>query len=187
MHKSEDAAFVGIDWADKKHDICLWVPGQEKRERLVLEHRPEDSHAWARQLRERFGGAAVAVSVELREGPIVWALLEHDVFVLFPVPRTTVARYRSAFRPSGAKDDPTDAEVILKLLVRHRNKLQQLQPERAVVRPLRRLVEGGARRTLACCLHRPWHELGCASGAVHLAQSQFAKKPRRNRQNALSE
>lgn len=62
MHKSEDAAFaafVGIDWADKKHDICLWVPGQEKRERLVLEHRPEAIHAWAQQLRERFGGASV--------------------------------------------------------------------------------------------------------------------------------
>ena len=78
---------------------------------MVLEHRPEAIHAWAKQLRERFGGAAVAVSVELREGPIVWALLEHDIFVLFPVQPTTVARYRSAFRPSGAKDDPTDAEV----------------------------------------------------------------------------
>jgi hypothetical protein len=21
------AAFIGIDWADKKHDICLHVPG----------------------------------------------------------------------------------------------------------------------------------------------------------------
>jgi hypothetical protein len=20
-------AFIGIDWADKKHDVCLWVPG----------------------------------------------------------------------------------------------------------------------------------------------------------------
>ena len=144
MHKSEEdayAAFVGIDWADKKHDICLWVPGQEDPERLVLEHRPDAIHAWATQLSERFAGAPVAVSVELQEGPIVWALLEHEVFVVFPVQPTTVARYRSAFRPSGAKDDPTDAEVILELLVRHRDKLQRLQPERPVVRSLRRLVE----------------------------------------------
>jgi len=56
MHKGEEeayAAFVGIDWADKKHDICLWVPGQTKPERFVLEHRPEAIHAWARELRER--------------------------------------------------------------------------------------------------------------------------------------
>jgi hypothetical protein len=60
---------------------------------------------------------------------------------MFPVKPTTVARYRSAFRPSGAKDDPTDAEVILELLMRHRDKLERLQPEREEVRQLRRLVE----------------------------------------------
>ena len=30
MHKQEEsafAAFVGIDWADKKHDVCLQVAG----------------------------------------------------------------------------------------------------------------------------------------------------------------
>jgi transposase len=144
MHKQEEsayAAFIGIDWADKKHDICLQVAGVEKRERLVLEHRPRAIQAWAEQLRERFAGAPVAVSVELSRGPIVSALLEHDFFVLFPVQPTTVANYRKAFSPSGAKDDPTDAEVILELLVRHRDKLKRLEPEGAEMRALRRLVE----------------------------------------------
>jgi transposase len=144
MHKQEESAyvaFIGIDWADKKHDICLQVAGVEKRERLVLEHRPRAIQAWAEELRERFGGALVAVSVELSRGPIVWALLEHDFFVLFPVQPTTVANYRKAFSPSGAKDDPTDAEVILELLVRHRDKLKRLEPEGAEMRALRRLVE----------------------------------------------
>jgi transposase len=149
MHKQEEsdyAAFVGIDWADKKHDICLWVPGQEQRERLVLEHRPRAIRAWADQLRERFAGASIAVSLELSQGPIVSALLEHDFFVLFPVQPTTVARYRAAFTPSRAKDDPTDAEIALELLVRHRDKLKRLEPERPAMRALRRLVE--ARRDL---------------------------------------
>lgn len=144
MHKGEEeayAAFVGIDWADKKHDICLQVAGTAKRERLVLEHRPGAIQAWAEKLRERFGGAPVAVSVELSRGPVVSALLEHDFFRLFPVQPTTVANYRKAFAPSGAKDDPTDAEVILELLVRHRDKLQPLRPESADMRALRRLVE----------------------------------------------
>jgi transposase len=144
MHKPEEpqfAAFVGIDWADKKHDICLWVPGQDQRERLVIEHRSQAIEAWAEQLRHRFGGAKVAVSLELRRGALVSALLEHDFFVLFPVLPTTVARYRGAFRPSGAKDDPSDAEVILELLTRHRDKLQQLRPERPALRSLRQLVE----------------------------------------------
>jgi transposase len=144
MHKQEEsayAAFIGIDWADKKHDICLWVPGQEQRERLVLEHRPRAIQAWAEQLRERFAGASIAVSLELSQGPIVSALLEHDFFVLFPVQPTTVARYRAAFTPSRAKDDPTDAEIALELLIRHRDKLKRLEPERPAMRSLRRLVE----------------------------------------------
>lgn len=78
MHQEQEyAAYVGIDWSDKKHDICLRVAGQARAERLVIEHRPEAIQAWAEQLRVRFDGAPVAVSAELQEGPIVWALLEH--------------------------------------------------------------------------------------------------------------
>jgi transposase len=149
MHKRETppfAAFIGIDWADKKHDICVWVPGTEERERLVLEHSPCAIQAWAEKLRERFGGAPIAVSLELAQGPIVSALLEHDFFVLFPVQPTMLARYRLAFTPSRAKDDPTDAELALELLLRHPEKLKRLEPESAAMRSLRRLVE--ARRSL---------------------------------------
>jgi hypothetical protein len=39
MQKDGFAAFIGIDWADRKHDVCLSVAGRDKRERLVLEHR----------------------------------------------------------------------------------------------------------------------------------------------------
>jgi transposase len=144
MHKREAqpfVAFIGIDWADQKHDVCLWVPGSDKRERLVLEHSPRAIQAWAEQLRRRFGGAPVAVALELAQGPIVSALLEHDFFVLFPVQPAMLARYRLAFTPSRAKDDPTDAELALDVLLRHPDKLQRLEPESAAMRSLRRLVQ----------------------------------------------
>ena len=76
----------------------------------------------------------------------VRSLLEHDFFVLFPVQPTTLARYRETFTTSGAKDDPTDAEFALELLLRHPDKLTRLEPESVPMRSLRRLVE--ARRTL---------------------------------------
>jgi transposase len=144
--QKEFAAFIGIDWADRKHDVCLGVAGLEKRERSVLEHRPSAIRQWAEKLRERFQGAPVAVCLELTHGPIVSALLEHDFFVLFPVQPATLARYRKAFTTSGAKDDPTDAELALELLLRHPDKLSPLQPESVAMRSLRRLVE--ARRSL---------------------------------------
>jgi transposase len=142
----EFAAFMGIDWADRKHDVCLTIGSSEKRERLVLEHRPAVIRQWADKLRERFGGAPIAVCLELTQGPIVSALLEHDFFVLFPVQPATLARYREAFTTSRAKDDPTDAELALDLLLRHPDKLSPLKPESTAMRSLRRLVE--ARRSL---------------------------------------
>ena len=140
------AALVGIDWADRKHDVCLCAAGSTKRERSVVPHTPAALRDWADQLRARFGGAPVAVCIELSQGPIVSALLEHDFFVLFPVQPKTLARYRETFTTSGAKDDPTDAEFALELLTHHSDKLTRLEPESVPMRTLRRLVE--ARRTL---------------------------------------
>ena len=143
---SEFAAFIGIDWADRKHDVCLQIPGAHESEASVLEHRPRAIDAWARQLRERFGGRPIAVCLELAQGPIVSALLEYEFFVIFPVNPSTLAKYRRAFVPSGAKDDPTDAALALELLRRHPEKLAPLRRESADMRALRRLVE--ARRDL---------------------------------------
>ena len=98
-------------------------------------------------LRERFGGAPIAVALELAQGPIVSALLEHDIFVLFPVQPTMLAGYRELFTPSRAKNDPTDAEFALELLLRYPDKLPRLQPESADMRCLRRMVE--IRRSLS--------------------------------------
>ncbi len=140
------AAFIGIDWADRQHDVCLSVPGGDSTESSVLDHRPLAIQRWAQGLRERFAGRPIAVCIELTQGPIVSALLEHEFFVIFPVNPSTLAKYRSAFTPSRAKDDPTDAHIALELLLRHRDKLKPLHRERPDMRALRHLVE--ARRDL---------------------------------------
>jgi len=139
--QSKFAAFIGIDWADRKHDICLQVPGVDACELSVIEHRPTVIDAWASNLRNRFEGRPIAVCLELSHGPIVSALLEHDFFVIFPVNPSTLAKYRRAFTPSGAKDDPTDAAVALEILRRHPDRLEPLRPESVDMRALRRLVE----------------------------------------------
>ena len=139
--QEEFAAFVGLDWADAKHDICLQATGTERREFLILEHRPEAIDAWVHTLRTRFNGQPVAVCLELNKGPIVSALRQYDFLVLFPVNPLTVAKYREAFTPSRAKDDPTDAELQVELLLKHRDKLTPLAPQSAMMRTLAQLVE----------------------------------------------
>ncbi|WP_456414554.1 hypothetical protein [Thiolapillus sp.] len=38
---SEFAAIIGIDWADRKHDLCLKIFGSDTLEYSILEHKPE--------------------------------------------------------------------------------------------------------------------------------------------------
>jgi transposase len=140
LNNTEFTAFVGLDWADAKHDICVQAAGCEDRAFDRFAHRTERIEAWARSLQQRFGGR-IAVALELSKGPIVYALQKYDFFVLFPINPSLLAKYRQAFKPSRAKDDPTDAELALDLLLRHRDKFQPLKPQSIPMRKLCLLVE----------------------------------------------
>lgn len=61
--------------------------------------------------------------------------------MLFPVNPFTLAKYREAFTPSRAKDDPTDAELQVEILLKHRDKLTPLTPQSPTMRALAQLVE----------------------------------------------
>ena len=133
-------AYVGLDWADRKHDFCLQQAGNNALEFGILEHTPEAIEQWARALHIRFGGP-IAICLETTKGPLVNALLRYEYLVLFPVHAATLAGYRKAFSPSGAKDDPSDARIALDLLLRHPERLQPLKPQSASMRILTSLVE----------------------------------------------
>jgi transposase len=135
------AAFVGIDWADAKHDVCLQTAASTKRECFQLEHTPEAIDAWVTTLRTRFNGQPVAICLERNKGPLVSALRKYDFLVLFPINPLMLARYREAFTPSRAKDDPTDAALQLALRLTHRDTLQPLRPQSPTMRALAQLVE----------------------------------------------
>jgi hypothetical protein len=85
------AAFLGLDWCDGKHDICLQRAGSDEREMLQLEHRPEAISEWARQLRERFDGQPVALALELAKGPIVYRLTTNPSTERTQASRITIA------------------------------------------------------------------------------------------------
>jgi transposase len=133
-------AFVGIDWADRKHDVCIQSADSQKREFSVIPHQVEAINEWAQSLIQRFG-SPIAVAVELSKGPIVYALQKFDGFVIYPINPSTLAKYREAFTPSRAKDDPTDAEFAVDLLLRHPERFKPLQPQSLEMRALSSLVE----------------------------------------------
>jgi transposase len=138
---AEYAAFVGLDWADKKHDCCLVDAATGGKEFSVIKHTPQAIQEWATGLRQRFAGRAVAVALEQSRGPLIFALLKYDFLVLFPINPSTLARFREAFSTSRAKDDPTDAEYAVELLIHHRNRLKVWLPDDEKTRTLQYLVE----------------------------------------------
>ena len=137
---SQYTAYIGLDWADTKHDVCIQPTGASEREFVVVSHSPQALDDWVMGLRKRFGGL-IAVAVELSKGPIVSVLQRYDFIVIFPINPSTLAKYREAFQPSRAKDDPTDAELAVDLLVRHQHRFKPLRPQSAEIRALATLVE----------------------------------------------
>jgi len=131
---------VGIDWADTKHDFCLQVTGSTQREFGTFSHNAEHIDEWVRNLHCRYGGK-IAIGLELTKGPLVYALQKYDFLVLFPIDPATLAKYRQAFKPSRAKDDPTDAELALDLLIRHPERFKPIEPQSPTMRALLTFVE----------------------------------------------
>jgi transposase len=140
MELSAFTAVIGIDWADKKHDVCVQAVGSDKRQFSRIPHQVDKIDEWAQAMYLRHGGQ-MAVAVELSKGPIVSALQKYSFFVIYPINPTTLAKYRQAFNPSGAKDDPTDAELALDLLLKHPARFEALNPQSVEMRTLMTLVE----------------------------------------------
>jgi transposase len=135
------AAYLGIDWADKKHDLCLVDVITGKQTKQVLPHTPQAIAEYFTNLRQLYPGQLIAVGLEQSRGPLLFALLQYDFLVLYPINPTTLAKYREAFSPSRAKDDPTDAAYAAELLMQHHDRLKAWHPDDEQTRTLRYLVE----------------------------------------------
>lgn len=138
---SDFAAYIGMDWADQKHDICLVEAATGRKESRVLKHTPEVLDEWVHSLATRFPGQPLAVCLEQARGPLIFALLKYDFLVLYPVNPASLAHYREAFSPSRAKDDPTDADFLAELVGQHRDRLKPWFPDDTQTRTLQALVE----------------------------------------------
>src|SRR5262249_30234791 len=135
------AAFIAIDWADQKHVFSLQVAGQSRKETGTLEQKPEVIGLWVAKLRERFGGRPVAIAVEQSRGALIHALLNYEFLVIYPLHPSTVARFREAFKSSGAKNDPRDSDQILQILTKHQDLLKALKPDTEQTRLMGRLAQ----------------------------------------------
>jgi len=134
------AAHIGLDWADKKHDVCLMFNEKNQIEYDQFEHTPQAIDDWVLTLRQRIPNQRVAICLELKNGPIVYALLKNSFIDLYPIPPATLAKYRETFTHSGAKDDPSDAFLMVDFMRRHDDQLTLITPDNEQTRILERFV-----------------------------------------------
>ena len=135
------AAWVGLDWADRAHAICLQAADSSHLERCELPHTPEAVQLWVAELRSRFPQGRVAIALEQSRGALFYALMTYDFLVLYPIPPKALADYRKALYPSGSKDDPGDAQLLLEFLRKHLERFRPWVADDAPTREIAFLVE----------------------------------------------
>ena len=138
------AAYMGIDWADQKHDVTLRAASEPtKVEHQRIAHQPDALMEWLAELQQRFAGKGkILVCLEQSRGALIYHLMDYDFLELYPVNPSQLASFGETFSPGGAKDDQPDAELLCELLYCHRDRLKVWKPEDELTRKLAFLNEG---------------------------------------------
>ena len=135
------AAFVGIDWADSKHDLSVISASGEKPAHQEIAHTPEALSDWLNKLRLQFPEGQIAICLEQSRGALIFHLLMYDFITLFPVNPKSLARFREAFTTSGAKSDFSDTDLLRELVATHHDRLRPWQPDEEQTRTIAFLCE----------------------------------------------
>ena len=125
--------FVGVDWAEAHHDVCVL----DDQGAVLGRRRVSDGVAGVAELHAVVAEHAddpgeVAVGIELDRGLLVGALVAsgYEVYAVNPM---ATARYRERHGVSGAKSDRGDAKVLADLVRtdrhNHRRVVIGRQPE----------------------------------------------------------
>ncbi len=135
------AAFVGLDWADSKHDVSVISASGEKPVHQVITHTPEALTEWLTTLRKQYPKGQIAICLEQSKGALIFHLLMYDFLTLFPINPKSLARFRESLTTSGAKSDFLDADYLREFVVSHFDRLRQWQPDDENTRTIAFLAE----------------------------------------------
>lgn len=133
---------VGVDWADEKHDICLFDQTKNTMEFDVIAQAPEAISDWVCSMQQRFPDTQIIICIEQSRGPLIYHLMRYDFISLVPINPKQLARFREAVGSNaGAKDDPSDAQLLAELVAKHGDRFHIWKPDTEETRLLKLLVE----------------------------------------------
>ena len=108
--------FVGVDWAETHHDICVLGEAGD----VLARRRIPDTLGGVRTLHELLGEHAeepheVIIGIEKDRGLLITAMLAAH-YRIYAVNPMSAARYRERHVTSGSKSDTGDAKVLADLV-----------------------------------------------------------------------
>ena len=115
----ERMIFVGVDWAEVHHDVCILDEGGDDLARKRIPDALDGVNQLHTMIAEHLGeeneAESVIVGIETERGLLVTALVAagYQVFAVNPL---AASRYRERHHVSGAKSDPGDAKVLADLV-----------------------------------------------------------------------
>src|ERR1700690_2355265 len=115
--------YIGIDWSEKKHDICYLHESGEVLRILQIQHTTAGFRALD-QARQSLGveKQEVVIGLETAHNLLVDYLWDQGYEHIYVLPPSAVKSAQKRFRQSGAKDDPWDARLIADVLRTDQNR-----------------------------------------------------------------
>lgn len=139
---SEYAAMIGLDRGDRFIDwVEISTQDGSVLARGQVANRPERLRDWILSLQGRFGDAPIAIAVEQPAAPLLEFLRGFAFITLFPLNPGAVAAYRLSFKPSRAKSDVLDAEMVGRFLRDRIGELRPHQPDTVLTRKIAALTK----------------------------------------------
>ncbi len=133
--------YIGIDWSQTKHDVCILNEAGAPLARVVVAHSPAGFQKLDAQ-RQPLGLAAseCLVGIETAHNLLIDFLWGHGYQQVFVIPPNVVKSTRGRYRQSGARSDQSDAFVLADVLRTDRARLQLWQPDHVLTRQIRSRV-----------------------------------------------
>lgn len=131
---------VGIDWADKQHDLHVYDTDRQEGQEDTVNNTPGDVIRWLHELKSTFEADRILVCMEDNDTRLYHTLMWHSFVDLVEFNTDTLDHFRETFTPSGAKDDPTDARLQVELLLTHPTQFDIVKPNKESTRNLNNLA-----------------------------------------------
>ncbi|MBF6558478.1 MAG: transposase, partial [Acidimicrobiales bacterium] len=134
--------FVGVDWAEAHHDVCLLDEGGG----ILGKRRIGDTVQGLRDLHELIAEHCeepeeVAVGIEKDRGLVVTSLVASG-FTVYAINPMAASRYRDRHTTSGAKSDPGDAKMLADLVRTDRHNHRAVAGDSTLAEAVKILARG---------------------------------------------